>query len=293
MKMIQDRINQIWHWGSGAIYPDGVAVIPADDRGFALGDGVFDTLLLIDGEPQYYKAHMDRLRRHAEVMKLPLPADFGDHSRIISELYMRTKRPCFAALRTNISRHSGGRRGLRIPVLDNHSVLTLSLSPLSDEALAVSSQTLCVSRDVRRLTSSVLSRIKSLSYAENVLAMAEATARGYDNAVILNEAGHVSCAANGNIYLLMEGEGWLTPAVEDGCLDGIIRAQLLRDGLVRETRSIDQGLLAKARSLAISNSIYGLVPVSVYEGRSLDVAAVDFAFDVQRHQEGHFSENNA
>ena len=115
-----------------------------------------------------------------------------------------------------------------------------------------------IANNVCRNEYSPLSKIKSLNYGENILALNEATAKGANEAIMINTQGRVTCATIGNIFILKE-KMLYTPPLRDGAMNGIARAILLRDypEIVKE-QTLTQDDLLNAEALYISNSIKGL-----------------------------------
>jgi branched-chain amino acid aminotransferase/4-amino-4-deoxychorismate lyase len=122
---------------------------------------------------------------------------------------------------------------------------------------------------VRRNQGSPASRLKTLSYLDNVLARREAAPA---EALMLNTAGQVACAAIGNLYWV-EGEVVHTPALDCGVLAGVMRAEILRraPGLgirILEVRA-PAAALAATPAMAMSNSLAGLRRIASLDGRAL------------------------
>jgi len=123
---------------------------------------------------------------------------------------------------------------------------------------------------VRRNESSATSRLKTLSYLDNVLARREARGLGADEAVMLNVAGEVVCAAAANLFWISEGR-LCTPALECGVLDGIARGQILQLARAMEVTVCEvragAPALARAEAIFLTNSLIGVRAVSRLEDR--------------------------
>lgn len=253
-------------WINGLFYDDGEGEIPVSDRGFLLGDGIFDTLLVLDGQAQYLKKHCDRLRQNAEIMKLPVPEPFNDIEDIISELITKSGHNVGrSSLRTTLTRGSGP-RGLDIPeTCEPTLVFRLQPAPSIEPS---ANMKMCIARNTRRNEHSMLSQVKSLNYADPIIAIDEARAKKCDNAILLNSKEDVACAANGNIYALINGK-WITPPIDDGVLGGTVRQILIDEGIVEETRISKDDLLA-AEAAAFSNSLIGVVPIITIDDAEFD-----------------------
>ena len=246
---------------NGSFIKETDAHIAPTDRGLTLGDGVFDTMLAIDGQPVDGPAHAQRLARHAAVLGIPCVCE--NLAQIVTELLDRNG---FIggrhAIRTTVTRGPGV-RGLQPPA-QPAVMMIVRAAPVPAPAHPPA---IITARDVRRNEGSPLSRIKSLNYGDNIIALAEAKMAGADDAVMLNNAGHVACASASSVYVLCGGV-WLTPRTEDGAMDGIGRAHLLAQGRVREG-IVTGAMLAGCAALATGNSLMGLRAAVTLDGRAL------------------------
>ncbi|WP_293900963.1 aminotransferase class IV, partial [Phenylobacterium sp.] len=124
---------------------------------------------------------------------------------------------------------------------------------------------------VRRNDRSPAARLKSLSYLDNVIARAEARNAGADEALMLNTAGEVACAAAANVFWVRHDEVF-TPSLECGVLDGVIRREVIaacyRLGLPIQEVFANSGRLAGA-PMFITNSLMGVRAVASLDGREL------------------------
>ena len=261
-----------WLNGEFSTNPD---VINIADRGFLLGDGVFETILVVNGVPAFWDAHLSRLR--AAAAALFLDAEF-DHSilGVIPELVARNRlTEGLASLRITLSR-GPGRRGLQIS----------SESPAKSTFLATVSKhqtpkepeplKLIVSSLVR-CEASLSSRYKTVNYLDNVMARHEAASRGSDDALMLNSAGRVACVSAGNIFQIA-GDTAVTPAVSEGALNGIVRRILLEGGaetgLMIKEGAIERSSLTRDR-LFVTNSLFGVRRAVFSEAATSSRAPVD------------------
>lgn len=266
------------------------AHIPITDRGFLLGDGVFDTMAVKDGIPLYAEAHAARLSDHAESLGIPLSAATANILRpaaldapppspssaskttnlelckIIEGLIERNNlKTGYAAIRTTLTR-GPGQRGLATPTPeDTRPTLLITIAPF-DPAPFAKPATAIIAQSVRRNEGSPLSRIKSLNYGDNILAQNEAAAAGVDTALMLNNAGHVACATNGNIFIEEKGRLY-TPPLSDGVLNGIMRQTILDQHDVTE-QSLTPERLSAADALWVTNSLIKIRPVQSLNGHA-------------------------
>lgn len=253
-------------WLNGQILAPGEARIDPRDRGFTLGDGLFETLTAKDGKALRLADHLERLARAAKLLDLPLPVEMNEiPGAIAATLKANDLATGKAALRLTLSRGVGS-RGLLVP-LDPKPVLVITAAshpPVPDhlDAAVVT---------IRRNEGSPLSRIKSLNYLDNVLAQQEAQARGAEEGLMLNNAGKVAGFARGNLFW-RQGDRLLTPPLSDGVLDGIARHVLLTQAGATEA-SVDRAGLDQASAIFITNSLLGCVPIRRLDGHDLPVDA--------------------
>jgi len=243
-------------------------MIPADDRGLTLGDGLFETILSRDGELVLLEAHLDRMARGCETLGLP-PLDRMRAQRLCEEAAATVAGR--AAVRLTLTAGSGGRGLDRLasPYPRLFATAAPSAKPQTPATL--------ITATVRRNEGSPASRLKSLSYLDNVLARDEARAAGADEGLMLNNQGHVACAAAANIFWL-EGGRLVTPALQSGVLDGIMRAKTIESagliGLPVEESCVEPARLTHAEAIFLTSSLIGLRPVGALNGKQFGPNAV-------------------
>lgn len=235
---------------NGDFIEESATKIPVTDRGFTLGDGVFDTMLAMDGKPVEAEAHFERLLRHAAVLKISVGMDLTVFKNAAFTLISQSANQPLA-IRTTITR-GPGERGLAPPDAPRPTVLMrASPAPNSD---ALPPPRLIVAQSVRRNECSTLSRIKSLNYGDNILALMEAKEKGADDAIMLNTAGNIACATASNVFVKIGGTLY-TPPLSDGAMDGITRQKLL-PGAVEKSLNVND--LGRAGAIYLTSSILGI-----------------------------------
>lgn len=233
------------------------AMVPVDNRGFLLGDGVFDTLSVKDGTPLYAEDHIKRLLSNASVMNMVLPYGEDEILDILQRLITQNKSTSgssHASIRTTVTRGSGP-RGLGVSPETALSIL-MTIAPYDPAAFA-SPLKIIIAKSVRRNEGSPLSRIKSLNYGDNILAKIEAQKAGADEAIMLNNAGFVCCGTSCNVFV-RNGDQYTTPPLSDGVLDGITRHHFIKENLssVDENHITPEQLMA-ADEIWLTNSLRG------------------------------------
>ena len=137
------------------------------------------------------------------------------------------------ALRLNWSRDGAGARGIQVPAGEPDPALHrfwLTLSPYQPSFSAVRTW---ISRHERRNASSRLSRVKTFAYGQAIQARREAIEQGADEALLFSTTGELCCGSTANLLVQRQGQ-WLTPPLSSGCLPGVMRQQLLMQGIACE-----------------------------------------------------------
>jgi len=237
-------------------------MIPLDDRGLLLGDGLFETMLAQDGGLPWIESHLDRMAAGCSVLGLPLL----DREAARAACHAAAPAAGRAAVRLTLTAGSGG-RGLdrpNAPELRLWATAAPSARPTEPATLIIA--------QARRNEGSPASRLKTLSYLDNVLARAEARAAGADEAVMLNNTGHLACAGAANLFWISGGTVF-TPSLDCGVLGGITRARLLDLapdlGARIEDTIADRSALEAAEAVFLTNSLIGVRAVSRLDGRDL------------------------
>lgn len=236
------------------------AFIPADDRGFAFSEGLYETLRVRGGRPCLAQEHLGRLRASCAFLGMTYPD--VDLAAVAAEGAARAGL-ADASARIVLTAGSGG--DLAGPG-DRPGTLLVqirpSLGPGHGLSLRISSH--------RQSATSVLVRHKTLRFHQRILALREAKALGADNAVLLNDLGEVAESTTANVFWVKDGTV-ATPALACNILAGVTRAVALRAarelGLpVAEVRAPGSAL-EDADEIFITSGSRGIAPVVSLEGR--------------------------
>jgi branched-chain amino acid aminotransferase/4-amino-4-deoxychorismate lyase len=240
--------------------------VPFDDRGLLLGDGLFETVLARGGALERWPEHLARLTAGCAALGLPVPD--GAAALRLCERAVADAALSRAAVRLTLTAGSGGRGLDRPGQAQARMFATASAAPRPAGPASL------VTASVRRNEHSPASRLKTLSYLDNVLARREA---GFDKvpaaeALMLNTAGQVACAAAANLFWVRDGR-LLTPALDCGVLDGIMRgvvmARARAGGVPVEEVRVGREALDGAEGLFLTNSLIGVRPVATLDGRAV------------------------
>lgn len=247
-------------WLNGAFQTDDIA-LSITDRGALLGDGLFETILVEEGTPVFFHEHMNRLKKSAADLAIPLPATDGTLQDVISVLAAEHAHSPICAARITLMRGPGP-RGIVPPALkDAAPTLLVTLVPSAAKPPQALSYIIA---HTRRNEGSPASRMKTLGYLDNVLAKQEAISAQAQEALMLNNRGEVVCSTIGNIFILSR-EGILTPEIKCGVLPGITRTKIIECAEelsvpLQETR-INPDML-EGQPVFMTNSLMGMVKLT-------------------------------
>lgn len=263
-------------WIDGELAPADGRHLSAFDRGFQLGDGVFETLRARAGRPTELAEHLARLRRSADGLDIALD-DMPDEALAggIAALLAADGLDGpdgDASVRITVSRGSIIGRGL-LPLERADPTVVIQAWPVPPPPkdhlerglhLAVSS--------VRRDPENPLAALKTTSRADYVYARLEARREGADDALFLTTDGHLSEATSANVFLV-RGNELATPALGCAILPGTTRTWLLRwageVGLTAVEGWLTTSDLANADEAFLCSSVAGVLPVTRFEGQPL------------------------
>lgn len=259
--------DMLWH--DGLISEAGTLTLAAGDRGLLLADGLFETLLVVGGRPWRLDDHLARLERSAAAIGMPVDERPRQAvTALASHALGDGKMQGLGAIRVTITRGTGP-RGLKLPPNPLPGVFA-TLAPWQS-SMAFQPVRLHLST-IRRNEYSPLSRMKSLSYLDNVLALEAAVQKGYDDALLTNTGGRVAATSAGNVFALV-GANLVTPPVSDGVLPGITRQAVLEvaraSGLAVREQSLTVAKLKAADGAFATNSLRLISPIVALDGEAI------------------------
>ena len=249
-------------------------VVPFDvsDRGLLLADGLFETFLVVGGRAFRRAAHLDRMMAGAAALGLAVERARLGHDL---DLLLATLGAGTSVVRMTLTRGPGA-RGLARPADPRPNVL-VTAAPWSADL--VFRRLRLATTSIRRNQTSPTARFKTLAYVDAIAALAEAEARGADDALFLNGAGHVASTTMANLFAVVAGR-LVTPPVEDGVLAGTTRGLVLEAaaarGIATEVRSLTVDEFFSAEAVFATNAVRLISPVVGLDGRPLG-EAIDWA----------------
>ena len=249
---------------NGRFVPEAEAVIPVNDRGFMYGDGLFETMRVVNHRPFRMAQHLDRMTRGADFLKIKPPFAPRELHHFAEQLIEANEMP-EAILRLTLTRGPGERGYAPKPADQPTMVMTLHAVLPADNPVHWSLMT----SSFRVLAADPLSAFKTLNKLTHVMAREEAARNGADEALLINTNGEVAETASGNIFWIYHDQICTTPTGR-GVLPGITRAVVLEIcqalGLQTNKRVIKPEALRNSEGIFLTQSVFGIVPVITFDG---------------------------
>jgi branched-chain amino acid aminotransferase len=250
---------------NGRLLDASEARIDPADRGLLLADGLFETLRAYGGHAFCLDAHLARLAAGAMLLGLAAPP-VAETAAAVQETLMANALT-EATIRITLTRGAGP-RGL-LPPAEMTPTLMIAAHPLPPALPRTMSASLA---SIRRNEHSPLAQLKSLAYLDNILALREAAAAGWEEAILLNTAGRIAGGSRSNLFLVLDGVV-TTPPPSEGVLPGIARQTVLdlaaREGLPAREAALNLADPMRASEAFVTNSLLEVVPLTRLQDRAL------------------------
>ena len=237
------------------------------NRAFLYGDGVFETLKIVDSKILFIEDHYFRLMASMRIVRMQIPDNFTLEyfEEQVLNLAKATNNQNSARVRMTFFRNDGG---IYLPQTRTVSFL-IQIAPLNQINYSFSDAVYEV--DLYKdfyITKQLLSTIKTTNKMINITGSIFADENDLQNCLLLNNEKNVVEALNGNLFMLA-GNKLITPPIEDGCLNGIMRKQIIQivakmENIELIENSISPFDLQKADELFITNIITGIQPITKY-----------------------------
>ena len=243
----------------GFLYEEEEKLFSIQNRAFKYGDALFETIRVKDGKPCFIEDHFQRLKEGMSFLKMKSTSlSFKELQGQISNLIQKNRIKKGGRIRLTVFRSGGG---LYMPENEGKSY-AIEATPIKDNNYQLNEDGLTVDiYDELRMTSSPLSHIKTANRIPNVLVSICAKEKGLDDCLVLNNHGRIVEATSSNIFLY-KNNNLYTPSIEEGCMDGVMRKQILK--IAQELNiNVSEGMvtgsmLLQADELFLTNTIKGI-----------------------------------
>ena len=256
------------------------AILIDSNRGFLFGDSVFETIKVLDSKVLFLEDHYFRLMASMRICRMEIPMNFTMEyfEEQILKLIATFSDSNSYRVRFSVYRDSDG---FYLPKTRNVQFIVAASSLNSDlYAIGKESYEVELYKDFY-VSKQLLSTLKTNNKMLQITGSIFADENGYDNCLVLNDEKNVVEALQSNLFM-KTGNLVVTPPVSDGCLNGIMRKQILEllkkiEGIEVKEASISPFDLQKADELFLTNVISGIQPITKYRKKEY---TAEFASDV-------------
>ena len=248
-------------------------ILPSDNnlsssnRAFLYGDGVFETLKIVNNTILFLEDHYFRLMASMRIVRMKIPNNFTLEYLEAQILNLAKAQNCenSARVRFTVFRNDGG---FYLPNTNSVS-FQIQVFPLENTLYSFSDANYEV--DLYKdfyISKQLLSTIKTTNKMINITGSIFAEENDLQNCILLNNDKNVVEAFNGNLFMLL-GTKLITPPISEGCLNGIMRKQILQIAKKIESVEVIEEVISpfdlqKADELFITNVISGIQPITKY-----------------------------
>ncbi len=248
-------------WVNGKQVDPAAPHISGLDRGFNRADGLFETMRSYGGHVAFLARHMRRLAGGAKALGLVLP-DLSE--QVLTGARVATEKGWGdSAVRLTVSRGVGDLGLPPTPGVEPTAVVIASPMPPTPPGMYDKGISVQIAKG-RRNEYSITSGLKTLAYAEAVIALTAAREAGFDDALFLDIEGHVAEGPISNV-MFVQGRKLITPPLTCGILPGITRAVTMElageQGLSVEERPVERAEIESADEMFYTSSLRELYPI--------------------------------
>ncbi len=253
----------------GNLIAEDTASIALNNRGYAYGDALFETIRVNSGKILFWEEHYFRLMASMRILRMKIPMKFTPEfleKEILNLIEINEVSNKSARIKITVHRVA---EGLYTPI--NESIgYSITFKTIENPFYTIDDTKLneiTLFKD-HYIQEGLLSNLKTNNRTINVLGSIFTKENGFQNAILLNSKKMVAEALNGNLFIV-KGNVIKTPPRTDGCINGIMKSQLIQ--LIQklpdyelEEKTISPFELQKADELFVTNVIQGIVPVTKF-----------------------------
>lgn len=251
---------------NGELKSSNTPLFTAQNRGFLYGDALFETLRYGQNQLHFWEDHYFRLMATMRIFRMAIPMEFtpeflaAECLRVISAQVSPS--PSWR-LRLTVYRADGG---AYLPTSADVGYI-IEAKPLANEHYNASADYKVDLFKDYYIQQGMLSNLKSTNKALNVIGSVFMKEQGFDNGILVNDSKEVVEFLNGNLFVF-DDQGLRTPPLSSGCLDGVMRKQILRLAKKLGIHCVEETIspfdLQKVEEIFVSNSVLGIQAVSQY-----------------------------
>lgn len=248
--------------------PESDPVLTASNKGYRYGDGLFETMKVVNGKLLLQSYHFERLFSGLLQIKAVMPAFFKPEKLLDEILSLCQKNKCteLARIRLSVYRGTGG-----IYEENNDAGYIIECWPLDAAANEINVNGLVTGIfPGGRKSADEFSSLKSSSALIYTMAAKYAREHRFNDCLVLNTAGNIADSTIANVFAI-KGDSVFTPALSEGCIAGTMRQYLINSlglaGMQVEEIIVSTSFLADADEIFLTNAVKGIRWVKELEGK--------------------------
>jgi branched-subunit amino acid aminotransferase/4-amino-4-deoxychorismate lyase len=251
---------------NGNIFHRHETLLPVTNRGFRYGDAFFETMVMFNSKIPLLEFHWTRLEFSASVLSATLPSKFNAEKLHSLILDLAAVNDLVANARVRVQFFRAG-EGLYLPE-DDKLGYVITMDKIENTKFELGEGLKAGIRDDCFKPVSMTSDLKTSNALLYILCSQFAKSEGWDELIMLNADAMVCEAIHSNVFLYKEGK-FVTPNLESGCVNGVMRSYLiaLQQGLVEE-REVHIHELLDADEIILTNAVKGIQWIKEYGGKT-------------------------
>lgn len=254
----------------GLIYPDDKALFTAKSKAFRFGEGLIETMLWSNGSIRLFRLHMERLTKSLDTIGFST-LDEEEFLHDIHKTISANKDPESAIVRAQFFMN----------IEDGALHYIIESLPFAHK-LPTEKVTIGITQKAVKCTDSI-SHLKTSSRLQYILAKKDADDKGWNDALLLNAHGNIVEGTISNVFAVV-GNNIYTPPLNEGCIDGVMRKYLLKNGSIDHLsiteKQLDIAMLQQADEIFLTNAIRGVQPVHFFMGKEYQNTVTQMIADI-------------
>ncbi|MDB5283788.1 MAG: hypothetical protein JWO06_2863 [Bacteroidota bacterium] len=249
---------------NGNIYPEHETLLPATNRGFRYGDGFFESMVMFNKKIPLMDYHWSRIDFTAQVLATVLPSRLDMESLHSMFLDLASVNDAVVNARIRLQFYRKG-KGLYLPDEDELGY-AITMDKIDNSKFENTGGLKVGMRDDCYKAVSMVSDLKNSSVLMYVMAAQYAKTEGWDDCILSNHYGQVCESISSNIFMVKDNK-IVTPDLDSGCVNGVMRSYLLSLHNDIEERAINPDELTNAEEIFLTNAVKGIQSVKEMQGK--------------------------
>lgn len=245
---------------NGSFFPDNQPVLLVSNRSYKWGEGIFETIKVYKAQLLLKLFHFERLLTSLQL--LHIHPTFNPNELEQHILALCTRNGCLDLARVRLAVYRNE---------EDASSYTIEAMPLDQSVMQWNEQGVIINTyPYARKACDVLANLKTANYLPYVMASRYAEEKGLQESLVLNTYGHICDASKANVFIIKNGE-LFTPALDQGCINGVMRRFLLQELRIKGWKvkqgELTEDMILQADECFLTNAIQGIRWVRQYQDK--------------------------